>query len=73
VYWVHIELVYGRWFWFLKDSLSAAQCALCALILIALMLGLSMLRSRYKGRSFRLFSFSFPYFTAAQPRRVPGD
>jgi uncharacterized membrane protein len=73
VYWVHIELVYGRWFWFLKDSLTAAQCAFCAAILIALMLGLSVLRTRYKGRSFRLFSFSFPYFTAAQPRRVASD
>jgi len=45
VYWVHVELVYGRWFWFLKERLNAAQCTLCAAILIALMLGLSRLRT----------------------------
>jgi uncharacterized membrane protein len=73
VYWVHIELVYGRWFWFLKDSLTAAQCVLCAAILIAVMLGLSVLRTRYKGTPLLPFSLSYPYFENTQARRVPGD
>ena len=73
VYWVHIELVYGRWFWFLKDSLTAAQCVLGACILIAVMLGLSVLRTRFKGRPLPALSLSFPYFTYTQPRRVSGD
>lgn len=73
VYWVHVELVYGRWFWFLKNNLDAAQCVGCALILILTMLALSVIRTRLKGRPLPTFSFSFPYFTYAQPRRVPGD
>jgi len=73
VYWVHIELVYGRWLWFLRENLNAAQCAVAAMILMALMLGLSVLRTRYKGRPLPSFSFSFPYITNTQPRRVSGD
>lgn len=52
VYWVHVELVYGRWFWFLHERLNALQCTLCAIILVVLMLGLSYLRTTYKGRTF---------------------
>jgi uncharacterized membrane protein len=52
VYWVHVELVYGRWFWFLHDRLNAAQCTFCAVILIVLMLGLSRLRTALKERGF---------------------
>src|ERR1035438_1787753 len=25
VYWVHIELVYGRWMWYFKDALNVPQ------------------------------------------------
>ncbi len=73
VYWVHIELVYGRWFWFFKDSLNTAQCVCSAVILILSMLGLSTLRTRYKGRRLPTLSFSFPYLTNHEPRRVSGD
>lgn len=73
VYWVHIELVYGRWLWFLKEKLNAVQCVVAAVLLIALMLWLSVARTKYKGRRVPAFSFSFPYFTVPQPRRVPGD
>ena len=31
VYWVHIELVYGRWLWFLKNSLTVPQTIAAAL------------------------------------------
>jgi uncharacterized membrane protein len=42
IYWVHIELVYGRWLWFWKDALSIGQAAIVAVVVIVLMLGLSL-------------------------------
>ena len=45
VYWVHIELVYGRWFPGWKERLEAWQCALAAAALIVLMVGLATLKS----------------------------
>jgi uncharacterized membrane protein len=39
IYWVHVELVYGRWF--PKERLTIGQCALASLLLIALMYGLA--------------------------------
>jgi hypothetical protein len=50
VYWVHVELVYGRWLWFWKENLTAAQAALVALSVILLMLGLSVLKTRWLAR-----------------------
>ncbi len=47
IYWVHIELIYGRWFWFWKENLSVAQTALVALAVILLMLGLSMVLTNW--------------------------
>lgn len=41
VYWVHIELVYGRWLWFCKYRLDNLQTAVAALCIIGLMLALS--------------------------------
>lgn len=38
VYWVHIELVYGRWFWRWKERLDNWQCALASVVLVVLML-----------------------------------
>lgn len=72
VYWVHIELVYGRWFGALKETLNAAQCVVAALLLIAFMLALSVARTRLKGRKLRLPAFSFPA-PYPKPSRVPGD
>ena len=43
IYWVHVELVYGRWFWFAKERLTISQCAAASLLLIALMYGLATL------------------------------
>ena len=53
VYWVHIELVYGRWFGVWKEGLSVAQVVTFTIILLALMAALSVLKTRY--RSFRSF------------------
>ena len=54
VYWVHIELVYGRWFGFWKENLTIAQCALAAITLILAMIGLSYIRTNWKWPEMRL-------------------
>ena len=45
VYWVHIELVYGRWMWFFKGSLNVGQTVAAAVFVIALMLLLSIVKN----------------------------
>jgi uncharacterized membrane protein len=47
VYWLHTELVYGRWFWFFKDSLSVAQTAVLAVLVIVLMVALSWIKTNW--------------------------
>jgi len=47
VYWVHIELVYGRWLSFFKNSLTVGQTVLVALSIITLMVALSVARSNF--------------------------
>ena len=47
VYWVHIELVYGRWLGYFKENLTEAQTALMAVCVIILMLGLSLMRTNW--------------------------
>ena len=47
VYWVHIELVYGSWFGVLKEQLTLGQTVFAAMLTIALMLGLSLLRTNW--------------------------
>jgi hypothetical protein len=69
VYWVHIELVYGRWFGVWKENLSLAQCAVSALILILVMIGLSYARTNGRWPSFGFTGF----MPDAEPRRVSGD
>ncbi|HEY6989329.1 MAG TPA: heparan-alpha-glucosaminide N-acetyltransferase domain-containing protein [Bryobacteraceae bacterium] len=66
VYWVHIEIVYGRWFGIWKEDLSVAQVAAFTVVLIALMTVLSLLRTRYKS----LGGLLKP---ALAPRRASGD
>lgn len=74
VYWVHIELVYGRWFGAEKESLSNLQCALAAVAVILLMLALSVARTRW-GRIAPSLAQFFSFFNHAPnaPRRVSGD
>lgn len=45
VYWVHVELVYGRWLWFFKENLALGPTVGVAVVVIILMLGLSVLRT----------------------------
>ena len=69
VYWVHIELVYGRWFGFWKEGLNNYQCGLFAAVLMAAMLGLSILRSRWPS----LPLLQWKPAGAFSPGRVSGD
>ncbi len=47
IYWVHTELVYGRWLYPLKGNLSIPQIVLLAITVILAMLGLSVLQTRW--------------------------
>lgn len=49
VYWVHIELMYGRWLWFVKENLTISQTAAIAVAFILLMLALSVARTQWKN------------------------
>jgi len=71
VYWVHIELVYGRSLWFLKNTLTVEQTIVTAVGVIALMLALSMLRTNWHRVSAVLADMGWWY--GAKPDRVPGD
>ena len=68
VYWVHIELVYGRWFGIWKESLSVMQVLTFTVLLLALVSALSIWKTRGKwtGAFFRP-----PLVPAA--RRASGD
>jgi uncharacterized membrane protein len=46
VYWVHIELVYGRWFEAYRGRLEVWQCVAVSAALMAAMLGLSLAVTR---------------------------
>jgi hypothetical protein len=50
VYWVHTELVYGRWFGVMKETLSVAQTVLMAGLVVVLMVGLSALKTGWRDR-----------------------
>ncbi|MGP0072092.1 MAG: heparan-alpha-glucosaminide N-acetyltransferase domain-containing protein [Bryobacteraceae bacterium] len=69
VYWVHIELVYGRWFGALKEQLSNVWCGVAALIVVLLMIGLSLLQTRWRDVRATLAA----YFSYDAPSRASGD
>lgn len=69
VYWVHIELVYGRWFWFFKESLTIAQCTAVSVVLIVLMLALSYARTNWDWLVVRNW-FNTPSRVSPTPERL---
>ncbi len=73
VYWVHIEIVYGRWFGGFKDALDNYQVAAFSVCLIACMLGLSVLRTRSRDLQAPAWLRVVPTFRTLTPRRVSGD
>ena len=70
VYWVHIELVYGRWFGAAHESLNNVACAFWAAVVIALMVGLSVVRTRWSTIKPALVAY---FSIGSSPRRVSGD
>jgi hypothetical protein len=70
VYWVHVELIYGRWLWFWKEGLTAGQTLAAAVALIALMLLLSLARSRWKNWRLLIFSLGWALFADRRARET---
>lgn len=71
VYWVHIELVYGRWFWFLKNNLTVVQTVVAAIIVIVLMLAISTAKTRRHRIAAAVSNLGLAF--GRRPERVPGD
>jgi uncharacterized membrane protein len=69
VYWVHIELVYGRWLWFLKTNLDVPQTVLTAVVVILVMLLLAVAKT-YRNRWIPVLR---DYLRMPAPARVSGD
>jgi len=63
VYWVHTELVYGRWLWILRDALTVPQTVTVAAAVIGLMLGLSILRTQWNEVKGHLRAPGLPFGT----------
>ena len=70
VYWVHIELVYGRWLWFLKNKLDVSQTVLAAVALILFML---LLAAAKTYRNWWIPALRDFFRLSPTPARVPGD
>lgn len=64
VYWVHIELVYGRWLGGWKESLDNTQVAALTAVVIILMVGLSVLKTSAKKWSAMPAAFRWYPFTS---------
>jgi len=71
VYWVHIELVYGRWLYFFKNNLTVAQTVGAASCVILLMLALSTAKTRRHRIAMTLANWGWTF--GPKPERVPGD
>jgi uncharacterized membrane protein len=69
VYWVHIELVYGRWFGAWKDSMSNIECAIWSVIVVALMVAISLLKTNWR----KVRDTFVPLLSYQNQRRVSGD
>lgn len=51
VYWVHVELVYGRWFSFYKARLGVWECVTASAMLVLAMVGMSAAIRRVRRKS----------------------
>lgn len=69
VYWIHIELIYGRWLGFWHSNLSIAQCTVAAAAMIVSMVLISVARTHRA----QLREFLASWRPQAQPVRVSGD
>jgi len=71
VYWVHIELVYGRWLPWCKNNLDVGQTALAAAALIVLMLLLATAKTYRK--EIAAYVRCWRWGLSPKPDRVPAD
>lgn len=71
VYWVHIELVYGRWFGGFKNNLVLWETVLCAACVIVLMVGLSLAQT-HRGRILATLT-EMRWRMSARPGGAEGD
>jgi uncharacterized membrane protein len=71
VYWVHVELVYGRTLGYFKESLTIPQTCAMAVVVILAMLGLSFARTNLAATK----AFFRSWFSAPNPApdRISGD
>jgi uncharacterized membrane protein len=67
VYWVHIELVYGRALWFFKGNLEPQEAAVMGIVVILLMIGLCLAWERRFEWGKRWFRTELP------PKPAHGD
>jgi hypothetical protein len=70
VYWVHTELVYGRWLYYWKERLTPPQVAFASAGVILLMLLLSVLKTNWGRWRLPRPAFLSPSYAS---RRIPGD
>jgi len=71
VYWVHIELVYGKASWLIRDNLTIPQTILAAAIVISLMLLISTMRTHREQWKQRLAAWRWSF--EPRPTRASGD
>jgi len=71
VYWVHIELVYGRELFFLKGSLNEVQTLIAAVLVVLLMLAIATVKTHWK--EVRAYLEATGWWSAPKAQRVPGD
>src|SRR5207237_4654869 len=71
VYWVHIELIYGRAAWLLKDNLNVPQAALAALVVTLLMLAISTIKTHRD--KWRVVVVQLGWSFGPRPNRASGD
>jgi len=69
VYWVHIELIYGRWLGFWHSNLTIGQCAVGAVLMIVSMVLLSLAQTHWA----QVREFFASLRQQPEPVRVPGD
>jgi hypothetical protein len=69
VYWVHTEVVYGRWFGYWHSNLTIAQSTVAAVAVIGSMVLLSVARTHYPKWREWLISLKLQ----PEPERIPGD
>lgn len=73
VYWVHIELIYGRWLAEWKQNLEPLQAGCVAVCLVLLMLALSVARTRWAEWGHVVFPRWIAAPAPAKAKQVAGD